>query len=133
MVEAFTSILSIFIEGARYIRLGENGYCLSMKSGGGAQFEDLTLQESLKSLADGSVRHLKTARTQLIVEQSGDAHNVGLGPVVTPEAIMLLLMRRLAQGVYEDRTINVVDLYEKCLENLVLNLPSLLPCRDKLT
>lgn len=121
MVEAFTSILSIFIEGARYICLGEEGYCLSKKSGGGAQFDDLTLQESLKSLADDSIRHLKTARTQLIVEQSGDAHNAGLGPVVTPEAIMLLLMRRLAQGVYEDRTINVVDLYEKCLENLVLN------------
>ena len=120
VVEAFTSVLSIFIEGARYVRLGPDGFCLSPKAGRGARFGDLSLPESLKSQMDDSARHLKTARTQLIVEQSGDAHNVGLGPVVTPEAIMLLLMRRLARGVYEERTINVVEVYEKCLENLVM-------------
>jgi hypothetical protein len=71
-------------------------------------------------------RHLKetlddliTAQDYLIAAADPSAFDEGLGPVVTPEAIILLLLERLSRGVYKNGSIDVMDLYEKIVEKLV--------------
>lgn len=62
---------------------------------------------------------LKVAKARLIVEADEINHDKGLGPVVTPEAIITMLLERLSRGVYRNATIDVLDLYEKIVEKIV--------------
>lgn len=62
---------------------------------------------------------LKEARDQLIREADGRDKNGTIGPVVTPEAITIALLERLASGVLYDGALDIVHLYEECLEHLV--------------
>ncbi len=62
---------------------------------------------------------LKEARDQLIKEADGRDKNGNIGPVVTPEAITIALLERLACGVLREGTIDIIYLYEECLEYLV--------------
>lgn len=62
---------------------------------------------------------LKEARDQLIKEADGRDKNGNIGPVVTPEAITIALLERLACGVLRDESIDIIHLYEECLEHLV--------------
>jgi hypothetical protein len=66
-----------------------------------------------------SCRLLKIAKDRLIVEADEINHDKGLGPVVTPEAIIIMLLERLSRGVYQNATIDVMDLYEKIVEKIV--------------
>ena len=67
---------------------------------------------------------LKEARDQLIKEADGRDKNGNIGPVVTPEAISIALLGRLSAGVLHDGSIDIIHLYEECLEHLVCCLPS---------
>lgn len=67
---------------------------------------------------------LKEARDQLIREADGRDKNGNIGPVVTPEAITIAILERLGSGVAHNRTLDIIHLYEECLENLVR-------CRDE--
>ena len=62
---------------------------------------------------------LKEARDQLIREADGRDNNGTIGPVVTPEAITIALLDRLGSGVAHSGTLDIIHLYEECLENLV--------------
>ncbi len=62
---------------------------------------------------------LKEARDQLIREADGRNKNGTIGPVVTPEAITIALLERLASGVLYDGPLDIIHLYEECLEHLV--------------
>ena len=62
---------------------------------------------------------LKEARDQLIKEADGRDKNGSIGPVVTPEAVTIALLERLACGVLRNGTIDIIHLYEECLEHLV--------------
>ena len=62
---------------------------------------------------------LEEARDQLIKEADGRDKNGSIGPVVTPEAITIALLERLACGVLRHGTIDIIHLYEECLEHLV--------------
>jgi hypothetical protein len=62
---------------------------------------------------------LKAAKDRLIVEADEINHDKVLGPVVTPEAIIILLLERLSRGVYQNATIDVIDLYEKIVSRIV--------------
>jgi hypothetical protein len=64
-------------------------------------------------------RLLVVAKARLIVEADEINHDKGLGPVVTPEAIIIMLLERLSRGVYRKATIDVLDLYEKIVEKIV--------------
>ena len=70
---------------------------------------------------DEALDYLEKAQSQLISE----AHGIGseakdlIGPVLTPEAISIGLMERLVSGVSQSDTIDVVIIYEECLEYLV--------------
>ena len=62
---------------------------------------------------------LETARDELIVEASGVAAGEHIGPVVTPEAILILHMERLVCGVYRAGNVDIISILEECLERLV--------------
>ena len=62
---------------------------------------------------------LKAARDQLIREADGRDKNGNVGPVVTPEAITISLLERLSSGVKGCGTVDIINLYEECLEHLV--------------
>lgn len=64
-------------------------------------------------------RLLVAAKARLIVEADEINHDKDLGPVVTPEAIIIMLLDRLSRGVYQNATIDVMDLYEKIVEKFV--------------
>lgn len=66
-----------------------------------------------------SCRLLVVAKARLVVEADEINHGKDLGPVVTPEAIIIMLVERLTRGVYLDATIDVMDLYEKIVEKIV--------------
>ena len=66
-----------------------------------------------------SCRLLKVAKARLIVEADEINHDKGLGPVVTPEAIIIMLLERLSRGVYQNTTIDIMDLYERIVEKIV--------------
>ena len=62
---------------------------------------------------------LETARDELIVEASGVAAGEHIGPVVTPEAILIMHMERLVCGVYKNGNVDIISILEQCLESLV--------------
>ena len=66
---------------------------------------------------------LKEARDQLIREADGRDRNGNIGPVVTPEAITFALLERLASGVLHQGTLDIIHLYEECLEFLACRPP----------
>ena len=62
---------------------------------------------------------LEKARDKLIAEATGSAPGQDLGPVITPEAIMIMLLERLVHGVYGSGTVDIINIFEECLEQLV--------------
>lgn len=125
MLDAFKSILSVFIDAVLYLQSGSELDSHEQDHSGHGTVDSVGLTSRLKPWADASCTFFRTARSQLIIEQGGDVHNIGLGPVVTPEAILLLTIRRLALGIWRRGSIDVVDLYAKCLEKLVKHAPIL--------
>ena len=66
-----------------------------------------------------AVGRLKDARDELITEASGMAIDDHIGPVLTPEAILIMLMERLVCGVYGNGNVDVINIFEESLEHLV--------------
>lgn len=64
-------------------------------------------------------KNLRMAKSYLIAAADESTLDKGLGPVVTPEAIILLILGRLSRGVYEDGSVSVTEIYEKVVEKLV--------------
>jgi hypothetical protein len=66
---------------------------------------------------------------QRFLIQSGDEsrYQKSLGPVVTPEGITILLLRRLSRGVFRDGTINLIEVFERVVERLVSSQSHHLP------
>jgi hypothetical protein len=64
-------------------------------------------------------KNLRTAQSYLIAAADESTLDKGLGPVVTPEAIILLLLERLSRGVYKNGSISITEIYEKVVEKLV--------------
>ena len=103
MVDALGEILQMVVETVRCLRSGS------------PRLEDSALFEHGKEACE----LLKAARDQLIREADGRDKNGNVGPVVTPEAITISLLERLSYGVRDSDTIDIINLYEECLEHLV--------------
>lgn len=67
-------------------------------------------------------RLLQMARDDLIVEASGVADGEHVGPVLTPEAILIIHLERLIRGVYKNGNVDIINILEECLEHLVGSL-----------
>lgn len=85
----------------------------------GVQSKELALGKKISSLGKEACRLLEAARDQLITEATGTALNENVGPVVTPEAILIILMERLVYGVYRSGSVDIIIILEECLEQLV--------------
>lgn len=70
-------------------------------------------------IASAAQRCLADAKDQLIVEADDLIREKGLGSVVTPEAIMVMLLQRLSAGVYNDQNVEILEIYEQLVESIV--------------
>lgn len=104
IVNAFGTINNLLVEGVRDVILDSK----QPKCG----------KKASKSFREAK-RALETARDELIVEASGVATGEQIGPVLTPEAILILQMDRLVHGVYSSGNVDIISILEGCLERLV--------------
>ena len=108
-VEALGAIFRILVESVRFIRSARDLNSAAIMEPSSAVYQH-TKEAS---------KFLRVARDQLIRKADGKDKNDTIGPVLTPEAITITLMRRLVSGVSGSGTIEIINLYEECLEHLV--------------
>lgn len=109
VVDALGSIFLLFIEAVRYV-----------KSKAGEKKAGLMAAPfKVSDHANDTLASLDKARDQLIREADGRDRNDTIGPVLTPEAISIAVMERLVSGVFRSGTVDIIGLYEECLEYLV--------------
>lgn len=109
VVDALGAILEMIVETVRFLRDDSN-----------EEPSDIMGPASqVPAHGKDACEFLKEARDQLIKEADGRDKNGNIGPVVTPEAITIALLERLARGVFRNGTVDIIHLYEECLEHLV--------------
>lgn len=109
MVDALKSVFCVLFGAAHY--LGMNA--------GPETSERPEMAQFIRSHVNESCKLLETAKDRLVVEAGGASSDKGISPVVSPEAIIIMLLDRLSQGVYDEGTIDVIELYEKIVEKIV--------------
>ena len=109
-VEALGAIFRVLVEAVRSIAPGPATHNAPM-----IDFSSVVFQH-----AKEASRFLQVARDQLIKNADGKDTNDKTSPVLTPETITITIMRRLVSGVFGRGTIDIINLYEECLEHLVL-------------
>ena len=107
IVDAFEVVFHLFFGALQYFWNNNNNNNKSR------------ISDSIDKHVKDCFQLLKVAKARLIVEADEINHDKGLGPVVTPEAIITMLLERLSRGVYRNATIDVLDLYEKIVEKIV--------------
>ena len=107
MIDAFGTILTMLLEAARDVIVD-----VKVLKCGRQVFESFKEADRL----------LQVARDELIVKASGVADDEHIGPALTPEAILIIQLERLIRGVYGNGNVDVINILEKCLENLVGSL-----------
>ena len=113
IVDALGAIFNMLVEAVRDARL-------TRKS---AQSKH-TLASKVSNFGDEACGLLRKARDELITEANGVVPGESVGPVLTPEAILIMLMERLARGVFGSGSVEIIAIYEDCLEHLVRLLDS---------
>ncbi|KAL8838709.1 MAG: hypothetical protein Q9176_004949 [Flavoplaca citrina] len=112
MVDALGAIYNLLAEVLRVASLGSHNR--------GSQ--RLALGKRATGYGNEAGRLLETARNDLITEATGTAPGENVGPVVTPEAILIMIMERLARGVFGTGSVDVINILEECLEQLALRV-----------
>lgn len=108
-VEALGAIFRVLVESVRFIGSDRGGDVNAMMESSSA----------VSQYTKEASKFLKDARDQLIRKADGKDKNDTIGPVLTPEAITITLMRRLVSCVFGSGGIEIISLYEECLEHLV--------------
>ena len=80
--------------------------------------EKVTLSNKVSDYADEACELLETPRDRLITEAIGAAPGENVGPVLIPEAIFIMFMERLVRGVFGSGNVEVIAVYEECLEHI---------------
>ena len=111
IVDALGAIFKMMVAAVRDERLRPN-----------SSPEKATLSNKVSNYADEACELLETARDKLITEATGAAPGENVGPVLTPEAILIMLMERLVRGVFGTGNVDVIAVYEECLEHLVSSI-----------
>ena len=115
MVDALGAVFNFIVEAVRFARHERD----SRKE------QDLPLGKRAVGYCNEACRLLEVARGQLITEASGVRPGENLGPVITPETILIMSMERLVRGVYGTGSIDIINVLEECLEQLVSRRPAL--------
>ena len=110
MTDALGSIFHMLIEMVRFLRLNENPK--------DADFMDPKFSNVAQHSNDVIVK-LAASKDQMIRELYGRDPVNTIGPVVTPEAITIKVLERLVYGVSNKERVDIIQLYERCLESLV--------------
>ena len=107
MIDALGAVFNMFVAAVRESRLGHQN--------------DPSVPPWQKALSygDEACSLLEKARDKLIAEATGSAPGEDLGPIVMPEAIVITLLERLIQGVFGSGTVDIINIFEECLEQLV--------------
>ena len=119
IVDALGAIFKMMVAAVRDERLRPN-----------SSQEKATLSNKVSDYADEACELLETARDKLITEAVGAAPGENVGPVLTPEAILIMLMERLVCGVFGTGNVEVIAVYEECLEHLVSSITLLEPTEE---
>ena len=77
---------------------------------------------TISQCAQGVIAALERAQGQLIREADRDSDSDTPGPILTPEGAAIALMNRLVSGTYSRASLNVVGIYELCLEKMALGV-----------
>ena len=109
VVDALGAILEMIVETVSCLRVDQDEGSSDIMGSGSKVIE----------YGKDACTFLEKARDQLIKEADGRDKNGNIGPVVTPEAITIALLERLACGVLRNGTVDIIHLYEECLEYLV--------------
>ncbi|KAL9027900.1 MAG: hypothetical protein Q9196_003646 [Gyalolechia fulgens] len=112
MVDALGAIYNMLVEALRFASLGNHNH----------DSQRLPLGKRAAAYGNEAGRLLETARDDLITEATGTAPGENVGPVVTPEAILIMIMERLARGVFGTGSVDVINILEECLEQLALRV-----------
>lgn len=107
MVDALGSIFNMLVEAVRDVQHDAN---------------QSSCGKEVSRYHSEAYRLLETARDELITEASGAAAGENVGPVLTPEAILIMLMERLVCGVSGSGNVNIIGILEECLEQLVRSM-----------
>ncbi|KAL8787731.1 MAG: hypothetical protein Q9213_002051 [Squamulea squamosa] len=110
MIGALTALFSMLIEVVRGGRTAPNSRSPEK------------LPRSVKENGDEACRLLNEAWDQLIEEATGATPETGVGPIVTPEAILIKTMSRLTRGVFGSGNVDVTNVLEERLEQLALQV-----------
>jgi hypothetical protein len=109
IVDAFETVFSVLFGAVRYL----------WTQASAPEGSSTKISNFIDRHVEEGCRLLTVAKARLIVEADEINHDKDLGPVVTPEAIIIMLLERLSRGVYLNSTIDVMDLYEKIVEKIV--------------
>ena len=69
--------------------------------------------------AKNACKLLETARDELIADSNGFSPDENIGPVLTSQAILILLIERLVGGIYGNGNVDIKAIYDECLAQLV--------------
>jgi hypothetical protein len=109
MVDALKSVFCVLFGAAHYLGM----------DAGPEPRKRPEMDQFIRSHVNESCKLLEIAKDRLVVEAGGASSDKGISPVVSPEAIIIMLLDRLSQGVYMGGTIDVIELYEKIVEKIV--------------
>ena len=114
MVDALGAIFHLLVETVEILRTDSRQIIDSM----------MEPKTKISKYGEEACQFLEQARDQLIREADGIASVNSIGPVVTPEAITITILQRLVAGVFRNGSVEIIGLYEECLESLVNSTPS---------
>ena len=117
VVETFTSTIHLLIAMVKYLR--------SSQSNG--QLQSSRPNSDVVACARKALTLMQNARNQLIRGADGRNSNDIVGPVLTPEALVITLTERLVSAVHGNGRVDIIRIYEECLEKLVSQKTSILP------
>ena len=109
MVDVFGAVFNPLVEAVRGVR----------RDGKQQQGEKWNVGRKVSEYSDEARKLLETAKDELIAEANGAASTENVGPVLTLQAVLIMLVQRLVCGVYRNGNADIINIFEECREHLV--------------
>ena len=116
MVDALGAIFDMIVQAVRDARDGAKQYV-------GEPGWGQPMGTKVSRYAKNACKLLETARDELVAESTGFSPDENIGPVLTSQAILILLIERLVGGVYGSGNVDIMGIYDECLAQLVSLIP----------
>ena len=76
-------------------------------------------RNTLGHYSNNACKLLEAAKDELIAESTGYPPDENIGSILTPQAMVILLMERLGTGVYGNGSVDITAIFDECLAQLV--------------